>query len=101
METLDYYEPARSVVPLPVKRLPMSGKADVVERLRALREALGMNGRAESRVRDVFDEAIDIFRVASQRLRALKLGEQSVEDYLKRFLLPRPSARKLARERLP
>jgi hypothetical protein len=63
VETLDYYEPARSVVPPQVKRLPMVGKADVFERLRALRGAL-LNGRAESRARHIFDEAIDIFTAA-------------------------------------
>ena len=72
VETLDYFDPLRSSLPESVKKLPIDGKADVVERLRALRAVAYEHAHGETRSRLLLDEAADVFTSASQRLRALQ-----------------------------
>ena len=66
VETLDYYDPLRSSLPEHVKRLPVTGISDVSERLRALHTAIEQY--AQSKVRPLIQEAVDVFSAALQRL---------------------------------
>ena len=68
VETLDYYDPPRSSIPARAKRLPIAGKADVVERLHVLRNTYTPSGSIAGAV---IEEAVDVFSAASQRLTAL------------------------------
>ena len=70
VETLGYYDPLRSSVPRDVKRLPVTGMADVSERLGALR--LTIEHYARSKTRLLIEEAVEIFSVALQRLTVLQ-----------------------------
>ena len=88
VETLDFYDPARSSVPAHVKRLPMAGRADVVERLRALRDALRAHRQAGGKQRAVIQEAVDVFSAACQRLRTLRIADPSVRERLTQLFLP-------------
>ena len=71
VETLDYYDPPRSSIPARAKRLPMAGKADVLERLHVLRNARKAHTQSGSIARAVIEEAVDVFSAALQRLTAL------------------------------
>ena len=74
VETLDHHDSVRSSLPAPVKRLPMAGKIDVVERLRALRDAAVAHAQSACNVRVVIQEAVEVFSAAVQRLRTLQTG---------------------------
>jgi hypothetical protein len=75
VETLDYYDPPRSSIPARAKRLPMAGKADVLERLHALLDARKAQTRSGSIERVVIEEAVDVFSAALQQLTALQTSD--------------------------
>ena len=67
VDTLDFYDP----IPARAKRLPMAGKADVLERLRILRNLREAHTQSGSIAHAVIEEAVDVFSAALQRLAAL------------------------------
>jgi hypothetical protein len=75
VESLGWYDPPRSWLPGDVMRLPVKGITDVIKRLDALRRVLRARMHEASRVREVLEEAVEIFSTASQRLTSLgRLG---------------------------
>ena len=72
VESLAWYDTARWYLPPAVTRLPICGVMDVGERLSALRcVAAALSGDTAGR-RSLLQEALDVFSVASQRLKALR-----------------------------
>src|SRR5258706_1326468 len=67
VETLDSYE----FIPARAKQLPMAGKADVLDRLRILRNLRKAHAQNGSKEHAVIEETIDVFSTALQRLTAL------------------------------
>ena len=78
VETLDYRDPPRSFIPARAKRLPLVGEADLLERLRVLRNACKAHARTEPIARGVIEEAVDVFSTALQRLTALQTATRRV-----------------------
>lgn len=72
IETLDYYDPLRSSLPEDVKRLPVAGMSDVVGRLRALRSTIEQY--AQSHVRPLIAEVLEVFSASLQRLSVMQRG---------------------------
>ena len=70
VETIGYYDPLRSSVPSYVKRLPVTGIADVSKRLGALRMTIERYARSKTRL--LIEEAVEIFSLALQRLTVLQ-----------------------------
>jgi hypothetical protein len=66
VETLDYYDPLRSCLPEDVKSLPIAGISDVAARLRTLRRVIVQY--AQSQMRLLLQEALDVFHAALRRL---------------------------------
>jgi hypothetical protein len=71
VETLDYYDPARSALPPQVRRLPIAGRRDIAERLHALRGMPRTHVAENPQLRAVVEEAVETFSAALQRLRSL------------------------------
>ena len=97
VETLDYFDPLRSSLPQSVKKLPIEGLADVVERLGAVRAAILERTPCETRARLLFMEAVDVFTAASQRLRTLQQSGREFERAPHGLLSEEPRIRKAAR----
>jgi hypothetical protein len=72
VETLDYYDTTRALLPGEIRYLPLAGTADVHSRLSALRALLDTYQiGAQDDTRRAIEEAVDVFTVASRRLTAL------------------------------
>jgi len=65
----------RSGLPAECKRLPVAGKPDVHERLRALREALDACAHDGATMRPVVAEAVGVFDAAWRQLNTLESPE--------------------------
>jgi hypothetical protein len=81
VETLGFYDPPRSFLPPDVSRLPILGNSDVTKRLRVLRETLDSDVRDRRDVQVLFQEAVDLFDTALQRLRILEDASQTVKSW--------------------
>lgn len=68
VETLHYCGEAQFAVPPHVTKLPLSGKSDVMARLRAFSRAARDAERHPPAMRCVIEEAAEIFAAASRRL---------------------------------
>ena len=79
VETLGFYDSSRSGLPARVKNLPVRGRADVRERLRALRGLVANSTDCPRDVRRVVDEAVVVFATAASRLSALERPQQCHE----------------------
>ena len=79
VETLGFYDSSRSVLPARVKNFPVRGRADVRERLRALRVLVANSTDCPRDVRRVVDEAVVVFATAASRLSALERSHQCHE----------------------
>ena len=90
VETLDYYEPLRSCLTEDIKRLPVTGLADVSERARALRTVIDQCAQSQARL--LIDEAVEVFGAALQRLKHLQEVHQFVRSWWS-LSLPSPPAR--------
>jgi hypothetical protein len=80
VETLEHYDSVRSSLPARVKRLPMAGKKDVVERLRALRDARVTRAQRATKVRAVIQEACEVFSAGLERLSTLQEPDDRIND---------------------
>jgi hypothetical protein len=72
VESLGWYDPPRSRLPARVMRLPVRGVADVIKRLNALRRVLRRHVHDAPTIRSVLEEAVEIFGMASHRLKLLR-----------------------------
>ena len=68
VETLEYYETTRTLLPDEVRGLPLAGSPDVHRRLRLLRTLLDSCDVAAHDSRRTIEEAVDVFAAASRRL---------------------------------
>lgn len=71
VETLHHDDETRWVLPPQVTKLPLTGKADVGARLRALGQMAKEGERHQRAVQLVIEEATEIFAAASRRLSVL------------------------------
>lgn len=71
VESLGWYAAARSSLPAPVMRLPVREMTDVFRRLDALRRLLRRHVHEPPGMRDVIEEAVEIFGAATRRLSLL------------------------------
>ena len=79
VETLGFYDSNRSGLPARVKNLPVRGRADVRERLRALRGLVAHSTGCARDVRRVVEEAVEVFATAASRLSAPERPQQCHE----------------------
>lgn len=70
-----------SALPARVKRLPIAGKTDVHERLRALSEACGTEVADHASLSPIFKEAVDVLSAASERIASLQSSEQTPQSW--------------------
>ena len=80
VETLEYYDPLRSLLPQQLRRLPMAGISDISERLLAL--CALVRQYADPTARLLLKEAVEIFSTALQRLRTLQNAHQIARPFL-------------------
>ncbi len=66
------YQTATETLPARVMRLPVRGVADVIKRLNALRRVLRRHVHDAPTIRSVLEEAVEIFGMASHRLKLLR-----------------------------
>ncbi|MGZ5165234.1 MAG: hypothetical protein ACXWCQ_32405, partial [Burkholderiales bacterium] len=72
VETLDYYETTRSLLPAQVRRMPLAGKDDLYGRLCVFRTLLQAHQPTAREARRMLGEAVEIFAAASRRLNVLE-----------------------------
>ena len=73
VETLHHYDSVWRALPERVKRLPMAGKADVLERVSALGEAAIAHARSACSVQTMIREVAEVFCAALHRLQVLHI----------------------------